>query len=225
MWESWSPATCYPDHCFCEGVRDGLVRQPANTWSSLAFSLAALWMLKEWAGRRESRGFTSGQALVFIAASFLVGVTSAFYHASLSFFGQWLDVQSMYLVVLAVFAVNVDALRPGAPRRFTLLYVGLNLLLGVLLIYVPVARRYAFFGVILAVVLTEVMLRRRALRDWPLRALYGALAVQALAFGIWTLDITHTVCDPWSLAQGHAVWHCLGAVAAFLLWRFFRRPV
>lgn len=225
VWESWAPATCYPDHCFCEGLREGLVRQPSNTWSSLAFCVAGLWMLKEWVAQRESRGFSSGQAVVFAVATFLVGATSAFYHASLSFIGQWMDVQSMYLLVLAVFAVNVDALRPERPKRFTVMYVGLNLLLGVLLVQVPTARRYAFFGVILAVVVTEIWLRRRALRGWVMNPLLGAMGVQATAFGIWGLDITHTVCEPGSLMQGHAVWHALGAVASMLLWRYYRGPV
>ena len=45
MWEGWQLATCMPDDCFCEAVRDGAVRQPSNTWSSLTFCVAALAML------------------------------------------------------------------------------------------------------------------------------------------------------------------------------------
>ena len=26
VWEGWRPATCMPDHCFCEQVRDGAIR-------------------------------------------------------------------------------------------------------------------------------------------------------------------------------------------------------
>jgi len=212
MWESVAQATCMPDHCFCEAVRDGLVRQPANTWSSFTFCVAALFMAFE---RR--RGV---EAWCFIAAVFLVGVTSAVYHASLSFIGQTLDVQSMYLLVLAVVALNVDDLRPGKPRRFLATYLISNAALGVLLVAVPEVRRYAFGLAIALIVGTEWALRRRKLRDWPLKPLFATAAVQGLAFGIWVLDTTHTVCEPHSLLQGHAAWHTLGAVATLLLWRY-----
>ncbi len=224
MWDAWTPATCWPDHCFCEAVRDGLVRQPANTWSSLAFCVGGVVMAIELVRRRESRGLSPFEAACFALASFFVGAGSAFYHASLTFFGQWLDVESMYLLVLVAFAVNVDALRPRAPKRFLAVYVGVNLLLGALLVWVPLLRRFAFAFVVLSVVLTDVLLRRRGLRAWPLAPLGTAAGVMALAFGIWILDTTHVLCVPTSLLQGHAAWHVLGAVATYFLWRYFRGP-
>lgn len=222
MWDAWRQATCMPDSCFCEAIRDGLVRQPANTWSNLGFCFAGVVMAVELWRRREGRGLRPVETATFSVAVFLVGATSAFYHASLTFLGQTLDVQSMYLLALLAFAVNVDALRPGAPRKFGVLYVGLNVLLGVLLLTVPVLRRYAFGLALGAIVVTEVLLRRRGLRDWPLGALFGAAAVQGVAFFIWTMDTTHTWCAPESLVQGHAAWHLLGGVASYLLWRYYR---
>lgn len=224
FWSGFEPATCMPDACFCEAIRDGFVRQPANTWSNLAFCVAGLWMGREWLARRGQGGFEALEGACFALAVFLVGVTSGVYHASLTFFGQFLDVQSMYLLVLAAFAVNVDALRPGAPRRFLAVYLALNVALGVLLVTVPVARRYAFGLVIGAVLVTEVLLRRRGLRDWSLRPLLAAALVQGTAFAIWIVDTKRLACDPTSLVQGHAIWHVLGAVAAFLLWRYYRGP-
>lgn len=214
MWEALAPATCMPDHCFCEAVRDGWVRQPANTWSSLTFCAAAAVMALE-----KRRGV---EAWCFVIAVFLVGATSAVYHASLSFIGQTLDVQSMYLLVLAVVALNLDDLSPGKPKRFLFTYLASNLALGVVLVAVPEVRRYAFGLAIALIVGTETLLRRKKLRDWPLRPLFAAAGVQGLAFGIWVLDTTHTVCRPDSLVQGHAAWHTLGAVATLLLWRYLK---
>ena len=110
FWSDFEPATCMPDACFCEAVRDGLIRQPSNTWSNLGFCLAGVWMAVEWGRQRDVGGLRSVEAALFALAVFLVGVTSGLYHASLTFFGQTLDVQAMYLVVLLAFAVNVDAL-------------------------------------------------------------------------------------------------------------------
>lgn len=221
-WEGLAPATCLPDACFCEAVGDGLVRQPANTWSNAGFVVAGALMLWEWSKARQRGALTSVEALVFGVAVVLVGVTSALYHASLSFIGQTLDVQSMYLVVLLALAVNVDALRAPAPKRSMALYVAANVVLGVLLVTVPAVRRYAFALAIVAVLVTEGRVRLRGLRSGGLSLLLGAAGVQAVAFGIWVLDLTHTVCAPHSLVQGHAVWHLLGAVAAYGLWRSLR---
>ena len=122
-----------------------------------------------------------------------------------------------------VMAVNLDSLRPGKAKWFLPMYLGFNVVLGVLLVLVPEFRRYGFAGVIAAVVATEGVLRRRGLRDWPLQPLFVAIALQAVAFVIWNLDRTHLVCDPTLPIQGHAVWHALGALAAYALWRYFRK--
>lgn len=219
-WEAWRPATCMPDSCFCEAVREGVIRQPSNTWSSLAFCVVALVMFAELG--RPSR-LSKLEAVLFATSAFLVGVTSAFYHASLTFLGQSLDVQSMYLVVALALAVNLDSLRPGKAKWFLPMYLGFNVVLGVLLVLVPEFRRYGFAGVIAAVVATEGLLRRRGLRDWPLQPLFVAIALQAVAFVIWNLDRAHLVCDPTFPIQGHAVWHTMGALAAYALWRYFRK--
>ncbi|MFT3710466.1 MAG: ceramidase domain-containing protein [Archangium sp.] len=221
MWEGWELATCMPNDCFCEAVRDGSIRQPSNTWSSLTFCIATFAMLPALLSGRFGNRLTKLEAWLFAIAVFLVGVTSAFYHASLSFLGQWLDVQSMYLLVVLALAVNLDAFRPGKAKRFLATYVALNVTFGVLLFYVPAFRRFAFGGVILAVIATEVMLRRAKLRDWNAKPLIAAAVLQGIAFVIWNLDRTHLVCDPTFAIQGHAVWHTLGACASFALWRYF----
>ena len=91
FWSGWAPATCMPDGCFCEAVRAGTIAQPANFWSSFAFVLVAivLWM--------------NGGRRLYVAALFLVGTGSAFYHASLTFAGQVADMSGMYFV--ATFAI------------------------------------------------------------------------------------------------------------------------
>ncbi|MBM4779463.1 MAG: ceramidase [Archangiaceae bacterium] len=221
-WEGLSPATCLPDACFCEAVGDGLIRQPSNTWSSLGFCVAALVMTGQWRTERARGSLTSAEALTFIVAVMLVGVTSAVYHASLTFFGQTLDVQSMYLVVLLALMVNVEALRRPPASRALQFYVLVNLALGVLLVTVPAVRRHAFGLALGGVIVTEALLRTKRLRRHGLQFLLGALVTQALAFGIWVLDLKKLVCEPHSLLQGHAAWHLLGAVATLLLWRSLR---
>jgi Ceramidase len=221
-WSDWAQATCMPDRCFCEAIGEGTIRQPANTWSSLAFCVAGALVLLEMRKRPEGQGISALQALCFALAAMVVGLGSAFYHASLTFLGQWFDVEGMYLLALVGVCANVDALRPNKPKVFVPLYFGLNAVMGVLLATIPFMRRYAFFAAIVGIIVTELLVRKRGLRDWPPRRLWTAIGLMAVAFVIWTVDLTHTVCDPHSLLQGHAVWHVLGACATYALWRYYR---
>ena len=49
---------------------------------------------------------------------------------------------------------------------------------------------------------------------------YGSLAAILTAFVIWNATRTW-LCDPYSLIQGHAIWHLLDAVSAYLLYRYY----
>ena len=70
-----------------------------------------------------------------------------------------------------------------------------------------------------AVVLEVLLWRRGPERT---RLAWGAAAVGTLllAFTIWNLD-QHGWCDPRSMLQGHAVWHVLCAVSAWMLFRLW----
>jgi predicted membrane channel-forming protein YqfA (hemolysin III family) len=82
----------------------------------------------------------------------------------------------------------------------------------------PQSRRYLFAAVIAGVLILE-MRARGIERKW----LYWALAAMSAGFVLWTLDITRRLCDPQSLLQGHALWHILGAVAAWCVFRYYQR--
>ena len=43
----------------------------------------------------------------------------------------------------------------------------------------------------------------------------------AVAYIIWILDNTRTICFEHSLIQGHAIWHILGAVAVLFLHKYY----
>ncbi|GIV33086.1 MAG: hypothetical protein KatS3mg031_0621 [Chitinophagales bacterium] len=42
LWNGWFGPSSGVGAVFCEASRDGLVKQPANTWSNLAFVVAGL---------------------------------------------------------------------------------------------------------------------------------------------------------------------------------------
>jgi Ceramidase len=195
-----TPATCLPDACFCEAVRTGLIAQPANTWSSLAFVLVGAWIVAR------------SPMKLYGAATIAIGLGSAFYHASLTFVGQVADIFGMYLLVTYVLVFNASRLWPRVAAMFVVLYATLNVALLAAQIAFPQSRRYLFAAIVAVVLILET--RARGIdRKW----LCWALASLSAGFVLWTLDITHRLCDPKSLLQGHAVWHVLGAIAAWCL--------
>lgn len=210
VWEGWRQATCMPGGCFCEAVGEGWLRQPVNTWSSLAFVLAAVWI-----GARRVEARLRGMQVVFAASAALVGLGSAFYHASLSFAGQFVDVLGMYLL-----SVPILLYRRISGRSFALAYAVLVAVLALLLWFVPELRRWLFAAVLVAGVISELLhLRRNPGLD--ARWFWAGLGSFALAFGVWVMDNSRLLCAPESLLQGHALWHLLGAAATAMLFNHY----
>jgi len=236
-WSQWKRAKCFPDNCFCEAIRPATVAQPANTWSCLAFVLAGLFVLalnrldvslqpqngrpSNPMQRQTTYATTYGVALI------VIGVGSGFYHASFTVIGGLFDQSGMYLLATFILLYNWSRVSPIRPRRFVVLYTAANALLFNTQVVktqvgLPYAGRYVFAALILAGLLVE----RRARRAGRLRADSRYLRLALLSFGvafvIWTLDTTRVLCAPGSWLQGHALWHLLGAAAAWLLYLYYR---
>lgn len=214
--EAWRPATCFPDDCFCEAIRQDLIRQPANTWSSFAFVLAALWVGRRLAvpGRREAQALPRAEGWLFVAALIAVGAGSAFYHASLTFVGQVLDVSGMYLVATFILLHRLGPRWRLPPIGAVVAFVAANAVLMGAQVTTPSLRRVVF-GVLLITALVVEWRSSRAGRPW----LAAGAGLMVLAFAIWVIDRLRLACAPESLIQGHAIWHLLGALASTCLYR------
>jgi len=214
-WTAWRPASCYPSACFCEAVRDGWVRQPANAVSSLSFVIVALMVVTS---SHASKQYGTNIRAIYVLALLVIGLGSALYHASLTFAGQFVDVFGMYLIATFVILYNLRRTNRISDRSVTTAYVLSNVVLAIALFTIPVLRRY-LFGVLIAVgLLLEV---RNPRTDLDTRHLRAAALLLAAGFVIWVADITGYACSPNSLMQGHAVWHILGAMASWKLYRFY----
>lgn len=228
-WSGWRPATCLPDACFCEASRSEFVRQPIDTWSNLAFVLAGLLMLTDDLRPAPTRSNLLARrrtyGVLYALAVILIGLGSWFYHASLTFAGQWFDVMGMYLLGTFMVLYGVARWSSMSGRRFAAVYVAVNCVLALGLIAVPELRRYLFGLLLLAAIVFEVLAwRRRGSVSHPGKVRYFAAALLAylLAQFIWMLDLSHIVCDPYGLLQGHALWHVLGAASAGLIYLYYR---
>jgi len=216
---------------FCEGARPGWIRQPANTWSNLAFVIAGL-AVAWYAGDRLRLGLTMGAhpglATAYAVLVVLLGPGSMAMHATQSDLGGHLDLLSMFLVsgfalayALMRFARRGPALMSAVFFGSVLVGMAVHLRGGSVAVLGHLGNAAFAAQLWVAVGLEVALIRRRSPRQdvW-----FGvaSLATLTLAFVIWTTGKRdHAWCHPYTLFQQHGAWHVLCAVAAYLLFRHY----
>lgn len=227
-------ATCVLKHCFCEAVRhDQAVRQPVNAWTSLAFVFAGMLVIGQSHFDRSLRPVPARNPLTEHAlygvvggiALLITGWGSVFFHASLTFIGEFFDLLGMYLLVSFILFYAWVRMFGLSKTSFLTRYLLLNLALIVLYVTLPEARLFFFAAVLLMGLIFEWRWLRAHSGLVEARWLQGSLLLFAAAYAIWILDNTHILCLPESLVQGHGIWHIAGAVAAWMLFVYYRSEV
>ena len=209
-------ATCLTTRCFCELVRQDGPAQPANAWSSAAFvvaGVAAVAMIRPAARRERTLVVLLGVALT------AVGLGSFAFHATLTLWGQFLDVLPMYAVGCVLLGGALVRLGWVEARTAWLLGTALLAGLGAALWAWPDSRRVLFAAVLLPGIVLELVRSRTVAAS--ARWLHVGLGLLVTAYVVWVLDQTGVWCDPTSRLQGHAVWHVLGAAAGWCLARHY----
>ena len=154
-------------------------------------------------------------------ASIIIGVGSAFYHASLTFIGQFFDVFGMFLLAAFMLVYAWERIYKLQPRITLALYLLLNAGLTWLQIAIPDTRRYVFALVLMVALLFEYYFRMKAKPQIEVRWLRIGVGLLAGAYIIWISDNTRIVCFENSILQGHAIWHLLGAVSVIFLHQYY----
>ncbi len=193
----------------CERLRDGLVAQPVNTASALAYLLAAAWLARQGA-RRDAA--PRREALAFGLAVAAAGVGSVDFHGPGSPAARWLHDAGLCAAVSFV-AVHDLARLAGARRRVVPAWAATAGAGGVLLGLAPRAGGAVAGALGLLVAAGEVAVARRGPRRPPGAYRAGVVAL-AVGAACWWLGRTGgPLCDPDSPLQGHAAWHLLTAFA------------
>lgn len=227
--QGWLGADVGRGATFCEAARDQLVRQPANTLSNAGFVVAGL-LIAGHLGRAGSRDAVLSRPVgtTYAVLVVLLGPGSAAMHASQSALGGRLDTTSMYLLASFAAAYALARLLALGGVGFATLFTALLLVCELVgswsrpLPVVMFAGNLAFGVLLLAAIAIEVVLARRPDRHIDLRWGLAGIATMVVAFAVWNGAKHGTpFCDPDSLLQGHAVWHLLGAVAAYCLFRLY----
>jgi hypothetical protein len=174
----------------CERVLVGLLGQPVNSLTSLAFVVAGAFT---WARSHRIVG----------AASIATGVGSFLFHGPMPPGAEWAHDVSLAWLLVAVAAVGTAWERWGGLPALAAIGAGLAA--------VPAAGDP--LGVAAAVAaIASVLWRQRTPRTWAALVILGTAAI------VGRLAATGgPLCVPDSLFQGHGFWH-LGAAFAVALW-------
>jgi hypothetical protein len=167
----WPGETGVSATVFCERLREGIVKQPANCWSNIGFVSVGIFIgfraMRDHRARSEgaasaSNRMQSGVFLPILYASLavLLGPGSAAMHASTTEWGAKLDVISMFIWISFGLAYAISRLRDLSTPVFGLLYLALAvpLSLGVLADALPINVDLTFGLLIVGMVVLEVLL-------------------------------------------------------------------
>jgi hypothetical protein len=214
-WIDWQPASLK----FCEAMLCGYIRQPANSLSNIAFIITGILILLREKG---SKGFSPYHLMGLSSIS--IGITSGIYHASMTFFWQFFDVSSMFMLILLALTFNLTRIGWLKWSQFVGAYfLMLVTSMGLMLFIQGKSGEWIFAVEVAITVLVEFFIYRQKLQA-NFKPFFQAIGIFLLSFVIWTGDIQGWWCDPDNhFLQGHAAWHVLNAFTIWYLYKFYQQ--
>ncbi|HLL94853.1 MAG TPA: ceramidase domain-containing protein [Spirosoma sp.] len=208
--------------------------QPVNTYSNLVYFFCGILILliaryDSFSGSTTPFNRLAGFPLLssLMGGCFVyLGFGSAFFHASLTYVGQRVDMNATYSILLTLVGITVYHLadRIRLNRRQQGLWV--FSLLAVIGGFIPLALRIPSSLLVPALILllnAGMLIHYFQFRKQrSIGVILLSLVLVVLALYIRTLDVRKIGCDPYSYFQGHALWHLLTAVSSFCSYCFFR---
>jgi len=227
VWRGWLGPDVGRGGNFCEAPSGWAVRQPANSFSNLGFVVAGLliaWHAGSVRGGVLARRPWLPTAMACIVV--LLGPASAAMHATQSALGGHLDMLSMYLIAALAFSYALMRfLRAGTAvlgAAFVLAIAVCEIVetYGPSVPVVDTSANATFGALLVAATILELLVMRRGLTTSRRAYAFASVGTLLVAFGIWNASNAF-LCAPHSWLQGHAAWHLLDAVAAYLLYRYY----
>ena len=220
---------------YCEfNHPDRFFHQPINTYSNLIYFFYGLVVFQ--LALKDINGLVSVRAStvvnypylsLLLAANFIyLSIGSAFFHSSLTWIGQRVDMNATYGLTLSLICIGlvVTIVKKDLSSRMQLIIVASMLLLTVL--FLPLALQISsslllpsLFLLLVALATLNYLINRS--QRFPLLGILGVVLL-VVAIQIRALDVAKVNCDPYSIWQGHAGWHLLTATSSLCLYFYFR---
>jgi len=239
VWESWHAGKGLRNSSYTEAVYEqSIFRTRANTWSNLAYVFVGLYAIaiavfdrrRAWPEGSGHVARTPVMTGLFGIACCYLGFGSGIFHASLTRWGQQLDVASMYAPILALIAIGLGALCPripvggraGIPTWPVL--AGLTIVIDTLL-YVY---KWSMSSTVVLSTLILILLAVGGLhlmrRPRRVAVRWCVIAVVALLAAVFfrQIDVAGRFTGPEAWLQGHALWHVFTATSLGMGYVYFR---
>jgi hypothetical protein len=204
-----------PNHCNCEAVRSAWIAQPSAFWSSGAYFIA-------WFGIRARYRQKNITISLWLFVFFLLALASHFAHGSMTEVAMAFDFAGICLMLLTPMLLRLTSQVRSPALLFTLFGAAFGLL------------SVSFFGASKGVkiglalmafafsLIEQVHHHSDRTREPRFRR---ALLILAGSFLLFLWDESKIACDPFSLIQGHTLWHfgSAWAIYEYSLW-FHDKP-
>lgn len=216
-WSNYAPSTIY----FCEAATCTWIAHPAEAWSSFLISLFGIYIIYD------AKKKNLPMLWLFGLAGILVGLFSFAFHATMTFWGEILDLGSMYMVVAVAVAFNLRRYFPKITKNGLygiIVLITFGSLSG-LAIYKPLGSAI-FATIIIIAVSTEIYMRNRVQTEYKVDYKYLIYCIGTLLFawGIWWTDKLKIICDPENhIWTGHSTWHLLNGVSIYFLYKLYQQ--
>lgn len=238
VWGSWTDNGSIRSMRYSERIYiNDVFRTRANTWSNLAFVLVGFYSFA--LGKLDFRrpapsdaGYlvrTPELSYAFGFACCYLGFASGLGHASLTRFGQQLDVAAMYAPLLVIIAINPGRWFPYlslGSRKFPTWRILISLVVVacvVLFIFKwSMSSRKVLSTLIVAVSLCTLVDRFLTSRKFEVRWLAGATVALVAGVVCRQLDAAGRFSGPDAWVQGHALWHVLTASSLGCMYFYYR---
>lgn len=221
---------------YCEfNHPERLFHQPVNTYSNLIYFFYGMVVFQ--LGWKDWKAFANREAntvrkfpylSLLLAANFIyLSLGSAFFHSSLTWIGQRMDMNATYGLTLSLICIGwVQVLvKKEVSLRMQLGIVGVLLLL--IASFLPLALLISSSLLLPSLFLILLVLGIINYIQYPAQRIpvLGVLSfvLLAVAVQIRSLDVAKVNCDPMSIWQGHALWHLLTATSSLSMYFYFRR--
>ena len=235
VWEGMtvSKSALTVEYCEFNNV-DKLFHQSMNTYSNLAYFFFGVLILQialydsknnDEAARNKLEKFPLLAALMgfcFIYLSF----GSAFFHASLTYLGQRVDMNGTYSISIALLGIGIYHVFHKMFFSEIIKKIWIGTLLLIIIAFLPLSLMISSgkllpFMILLLMILIGIHYFQFRKQKSFILAILG-FVLMFIAIKIRTLDVQKINCDPHSFYQGHAVWHLLTALSSFCSYAFFR---
>lgn len=221
---------------YCEfNHPERLFHQPVNTYSNLIYFFYGLLViqlaLKDFnffRGKGVNSVRNSPYLSILLAANFIyLSFGSAFFHSSLTWIGQRVDMNATYGLTLSLICIGLVQV---LVKKELSKQIQIGLVLGMLLLlagFLPLALQISSAILLPSLFLALLLLGISNYFQYPSQRspVLGVLSftLLAVAIQIRSMDVAKINCDPMSIWQGHALWHFLTATSSLCMYLYFRR--